>query len=176
MKKWMYLVFPGIMLALFLVVYTTHKKEVEEREAMRARKVQEKLEDDKKQKEIAEARAAEDAKKRAAEREAEDRKKEEDRRRKQAAIDKDIADETARFKAEGDKNAKDASNLEIELDRLHKQKDALGREDFELAKQVELARVAKRNAELQEQHLTAMIAQRADMSTMAKMPPPPPAK
>lgn len=176
MKKWMYIVFPGIMLALFLVVYTTHKKEAEEREALRERKVQEKLEADKQQKQIAEERAAEDAKKRAAERDAEDRKKEEDRKKKQAAIDKDIADETARFKSEADKSAKDASNLEIELDRLHKEKDALGRDDFELAKQVELARVAKRNAELQEQHLTAMIAQRADTSAMARMPAPPPAK
>lgn len=174
MKKWMYVIFPGIMLALFLVVYTSHVKEAEERERARIANVDRMRKEEEEKKKEAEKLAAEDAQKRAREREAEDRKKEEERRKKKEAIDKEIADDTNKYRTEADNSAHDASQLEIELDRLHKEKDQLGREDFDLAKKVELARVAKRNAELQQQHLTQMIAQRADQSAMASMPPPPP--
>jgi hypothetical protein len=40
--------------------------------------------------------------------------------------------------------SKQVSELTIELDNLHKQKDALTREAFELAKKIELAEVARR--------------------------------
>ncbi len=175
MKKWMYLVFPGIMLAIFLVLYTTHKKEAEEREKARTAKLAADIELEKQKKKENEERARIDAEKRQKEREEEERKKEAERRRKQEAADKEVRDATAQYRAEADKLAKEAGQLEIELDRLHKEKDQLGRREFDLAKQVELARVAKRNAELQQQHMTAMIAQRAETSAMARMPPPPPA-
>ena len=32
MKKWMYLIFPGVMLAGFLVIYFSHKAKAEEKE------------------------------------------------------------------------------------------------------------------------------------------------
>jgi hypothetical protein len=174
MKKWMYVIFPGIMLALFLVVYTSHVKDAEERERQRIAKMESdrKAEEDKKKE--AEKLAAEDAKKRQIEREQEDRKKEEERRRRQEAADKEVRDKTAEYRGKADTAAKQVNQAELELDRLHKLKEQTSREDFDLAKQVELARVAKRNAELQEQHLTQMIANRADSSGMAQMPPPPP--
>jgi hypothetical protein len=173
MKKWMYVIFPGLMLAGFLAIYTTHKKAADERERVREEKITADLEADKQKKKKAEEMAAADAEKRRAEREAEDRKKEEERQRKKAAIDKDILDETNKYIAEADRSAKESSNLEIELDRLHKQKDQLNRDDFALAKEIEMGRVAKQTAELKQQHLTAMIAQRAGSSSLASMPPPP---
>ena len=39
MKKWMFVIFPGAMLAIFLVFYLSHAKEMDEREAARAAKV-----------------------------------------------------------------------------------------------------------------------------------------
>lgn len=176
MKKWMYVIFPGIMLALFLIVYTSHVKEAEQREKERIAKAEEMRKQEQAKKEEAERLAAEDAKKRQQERDEAERKKEEERRAKQEAADKEVRDRTAEYKAKADGFAKKANELEVELDRLHKQKEQASRDDFETAKQVELARVAKRNAELQEQHLMQMIAQRADASAMAQMPPPPIAK
>ena len=176
MKKWMYVIFPGIMLALFLIVYSSHVKEAEQREKERQERVEAQRKAEEQKKQDAERIAAEDAKKRQEEREADERKKEEERAAKQAAIDKDVADRTAEYKGKADGFNKQANQLEIELDTLHKQKEQASRDDFETAKQVELARVAKRNAELQEQHLTQMIALRADASSMAQMPPPAPAK
>lgn len=176
MKKWMYVIFPGLMLALFLVVYTSHVKEAEAREKARLEKVAQQRAEEVRQKKEAEERAQVDAQKRAKEREEEERKKEDERRKKQEAADKVVTDETAKYKGEADASAKKAGDLEIELDRLHKQRDQLTREDFDLAKQVELAKVARRNAELEEQRMTAMIAQRAGSSTVAQMPILPPKK
>jgi monoamine oxidase len=176
MKKWMYVIFPGIMLGLFLIVYTSHVKEAEEREQRRLVAIEEKRKEDEAKKKKAEELAAEDAKKRQEERDAEEAKKEADRRRKQEAADKEVADKTAEYRGKADNFAKKVSQAEIELDRLHKERETANREDLELAKRVELAEVAKQNAELREQHLMQMIAMRADQSTMAQMPPPPPAK
>lgn len=173
MKKWMYLVFPGVMLGLFLVFYSTHVKEAELREENAKRVAMEKLEKEKLEKKIAEQRAAEDSAKRQAEREAEEKKKEDDRRRKQEAADKEVRDQTAEYRAEADKSAKLVAQHEITLDKLRQAREQLVREEIEVAKQVELARVAKRTAELQQQRLTQQIATRADSSSMAQLPPPP---
>ena len=85
-----------------------------------------------------------------------------------------IQADTDKSNALVDTYSKQVSELSIELDSLHKQKDSLTREGFELAKRVELAAVARRNAELEIQRLTQMLANRADQSIMTKMPPPPP--
>lgn len=176
MKKWIYVIFPVIMLGAFLIVYKTHEEDAKEREAANLRKQQEQIAEVARKKKEAEVIAAADAAKRQKEREEEEAKKTAERLAKQAAIDKRVADDTAAATSDADKFAKQAADLEIQLDALRKEKDTLSKADFELAKRVELAKVAKRNAELQEQHVTAMIAQRADNSALAAMPPPPPAQ
>lgn len=174
MKKWMYVIFPGIMLGLFLIVYTSHVKEAEDREQRRIEKMEADRKADEERKKKAEELAAADAKKRQEEREQEEAKKEADRRRKQEAADKEVRDKTAEYRGKADDFAKKVNQAEIELDRLHKQRETANHEDLELAKRVELAQVAKQTAELQAQHLMQMIANRADQSMMAQMPPPPP--
>lgn len=178
MKKWMYLIFPSVMLAGFLVIYFSHKKEAEEKEARHIAQVAKERADAEQKKKVAETKAREDAKKRAEEREAEERKKEEEKAAKQAADDKKVRDTTAEYTAKADAASKEASKLEIELDRLRKEKDKTSRETFDLAKQVELARIARRNAELEIQRMTEMIARRASDSSLTRPPivPAPPAK
>jgi hypothetical protein len=174
MKKWMYVIFPGLMLAGFLVIWATHKKEVEEREAQRIVANQKKAEEESAKKKEAEARAAEDARKRQAEHEKEEADKEAKRIAKQAEEDKKVKDATDEALGRIDKFGKQASQLEIELDALRKQKETLSRQTFDMARRVELARIAKRNAELEEQRMTAMIQQRANQSLLTQPPPPPP--
>ena len=100
-------------------------------------------------------------------------KKEDERRAKQMAADKEIRDGTNAALAEADKYSKEANALQIELDRLQKEKDRLGREAFDLAKQVEAAKVERRNAELESQRMIEMIARRASDSSLVRMPAPP---
>lgn len=173
MKKWMYLIFPGAMLGLFLIFYFAHQKEAVAREEARKVAIAKKEADEKAKKAEAERIAREDAEKKQREREEEDRKKEEARRAKQAAEDKRIRDETEASRAEADKYAKEANQLEVELDRLRKEADRLGRETFDFAKQVEAARVARRNAELEAQRLLEMITRLAAESSITRPPAPP---
>lgn len=174
MKKWMYLIFPGLMLGAFLIFFFAHQKDSDAREAARL-EVAKKQEDEKaKAKAEAERKASIDAKERQAAREKEDADKEAAKLAKQAAADKEVKDTTDKALAEGDKFAKEVSKLEIDLDTLHKGKDKASREAFDLAKQVELAKVAKRNAEFEIQRTTEMISRRASDSSLTRMPPPPP--
>lgn len=173
MKKWMYLIFPGAMLGLFLVFYFSHQKESEVREASRQATIAKKKAEDDRQKQDAENRARADAAKKQAEREAEEKKKDEDRRAKQAAIDKQIKDETAAAIADADKLHKEVAALQIELDRLQKERDAIGRQAFDAARQVEGAKVERRNAEMESQRVLEMIVKRAAESSLTRLPPPP---
>lgn len=174
MKKWMYLIFPGIMLGAFLIFFFSYQKEAQAREAHHA--AQAKAQADKKaaDKAAAEKKAAADAKERQIAREKEDADKEAAKLAKQAAADKEVKDATDKALAEGDKASKEAGKLEIDLDTLRKNKEKLTREAFELAKQVELAKVAKRNAEFDIQRTTEMISRKAADSALTAMPPPPP--
>ncbi len=176
MKKWMYLVFPGTMLAIFLVFFLSHTKEAEEREKVRLDVMAKKIAADAAQKKADEDRARADAEKRASERAAEDAKKEADRIAKQAAIDKDIKDATDKANAEGDSYQKSIDRLEAELNQLNSQRDQLTRGNFDFEKQVELSKVARRTAELEIQRTVALFERRAQDSYLLRLPPPPPPK
>lgn len=174
MKKWMYVIFPGSGLAIFLVFFLSHTKEMEQREAVRQAEVTRQLAEADAAKKVAEEKAHKDAQARAEQHAAEEAEKAAAKAAKQAAADKEVKDATDKALAEGDKFAQEAARLEIELDRLHKEKDRLNRQAFETAQQVELAKVARRTAELEEQRTIAMIADKAEKSYLTRMPPPPP--
>jgi hypothetical protein len=173
MKKWMYVIFPGSLLALFLVFFLSHKKDMEEREAARAVALQAQLDETAKTKKINEEKAHVDAMKRAEDRAKEEADKAAKKAADLAAKDKAVEDATKNALVEGDKSAQEAARLEIDLDRLHKQKTQLSREAFELAQAVELAKVARRNAELDQQHTVEMVARKAAEGVLARLPPPP---
>jgi len=171
MKKWMYLIAPAVMLGIFLIFYFSYVEESNAKKAaLKAKQEQEKVVAEEKKK-AAEAKAREDAKKRQEERDAEERKKEKDRTDKQAAEDKKVRDQTSEAVARGKKAEDEGKALEAQLDALRKEKDKISREAFDIAKQVELARVARRNAELEIQRLTEMVSKRAADSSMTKPPP-----
>lgn len=179
MKKWMYLIFPGLMLGGLFFLYVGHVEKAEQKaKDVAARVAKERTEAEDKKK-AAESKAREDAKKRQDEREAEEKQKADEKAARQAADDKKVADQTAEYTAKADAAQKQVTNLEAELNRLRKEKDTTSRETFEMAKQVELARVARRNAELEVQRMTEMISRRAAESSMTRppvMPPPAPKK
>jgi chromosome segregation ATPase len=176
MKKWMYVISVSCLLAVFLSFYLPHMKDVEAREKVRQEEVAQKLKADAAHKAEIEAKARADAEKRAAQRAAEDKKKEDERVAKWEAQGKEIQDATDKHNAEADRLSKQASELEIQLSALRAQKEKLNRDTFELAKKVELARIARQNAEIESQRMVTMIANRADSSSLTKLPPPPPEK
>jgi chromosome segregation ATPase len=119
-------------------------------------------------------KAQEDAKERQAKREAEDKAKADKKEKDfQDAVGKLQAD-INEYSGEADKFAKEAADLEIQLTKLRSRKEQATREAFELAKQVELAKVNRRNAELEIQRMVDMVAQKLNSSPLSAPPPPPP--
>jgi len=176
MKKWLYVLFPTALLGIFLFYYFASKAETEAREKAHREQVAHDLAEANAKKAIAEAKAHEDAERRNTERAADEAKAAKDKEDKYNAEMARIKDETDKANASAEQFAKQVSELTIQLENLHKQKDDLTRQDFELAKKIELAEIAKHNAEMEIQRYTGMIADRADQSLMAKMPPQPPPK
>jgi hypothetical protein len=173
MKKWFYVLFPTLLLGIFLIFYLSSRSETLAREAtLREETAKAKVEADQK-KAAAEATAQADAERRNIQRASDEAKAAKDKEDKYNAEMAHIKAETDRASASAEKFAKDVSDLTIELDNLHKQKDTLTRESFELSKKIELAEVTRRNAELEIQRYDEMIANRADQSVLTKMPPAP---
>jgi chromosome segregation ATPase len=170
----MYVLGPGLMLAVFLFFYFASKAETDAR--MKAEKAhkEEVARDAEAKKQAAEAKARADAEARNAERAAEEAKTAKDKQDKYDSEMRRIKEDTDKASANAEAYARQVSELTIQLDTLRKQKDTMTRDGFDLAKRVELAEVARRNAELEIQRMVEMISNRADQSTMTKMPPPPP--
>jgi hypothetical protein len=174
MKKWMYVISVGGMLAVFLFFYFAHLKEMDIKDRQRAEEQARIAKAEAERKATIEAKAREDAERRAAERAAADAKKEADRLAKWEAQSREIQETTDKLNSEGEALAKQASELDVQLNALRTEKEKLNREAFELSKQVEQARIAKRNAELEIQRMTDMIAKRASDSSLARAPAPAP--
>lgn len=168
-----YIIAPVVLCAIFIGIYVNFAKNQEIKQKAIAEQVAatKRAEDEKKKE--AEAKARADADARAKKRADDEKQKEADRRAKYEAVSKEIADATAKYNADADKYAKQAAELEIQLGELRKKKDTATREEFELRKQVELAQIAKRNAELEIQRMTKMIADKAAASALARPPAPP---
>lgn len=168
-----YIIVPVVLLGVFLFFYNGALKEMATKEEAKKEEIAKvKAADDARRAEI-EKKAAADAKKRQDERDAEDRAKEQKKIKEYEDAMRQLKDEADKYLAEADKNQKDANALELQLNDLRSLKEKTNREAFELAKQVELAKIARRNAELEIQRMVDMVATKVGASSFAAMPPPP---
>lgn len=174
MKKWMYVISVGSMLAVFLFFYLTHVKEAEQRDKERTEKLAIEQKKEAEHKALIEAKAREDAAKRAAARAEEEAKKEAEKIARWEADSQKIKDSTDKANAAADRLSKEAAALDIQLDTLRRNKEAANQSNFDMAKRVELAKIDKRNAEMEIQRTTEMISRRAGESFLTRLPPPPP--
>lgn len=162
-----YLLVPVVLLAVFGGIYWRHASTAETEAAAKAALVAAaKAEADGKQAE-AERRARADAEKRAAERLAEEKRTEAE---KQARFEEDgrrIADDTAVYSAKVAALKAETSALEKQLGDLRARRAALNDSAYALARSVELARIEKRNVEIEIARLTEMVARQAG-TTLAK--------
>lgn len=171
-----YLIVPAILLGAFLFFYNGALHEMEAKEAAKmAEKAAIKAADDKRKAEI-EAKAAADAKRRQEERDAEELARLEKKEKDYQDAMKKLKDESDNYSAEADRLAKEGADLEIQLSALRTQKDKSSRETFELAKQVELAKIGRRNAEIEIQRMVEILGTKAGASSLATLPPPPATK
>lgn len=158
------------MLAVFLVIYSSAMKDVELATQKKAEEVAKMKAADEAKKKVAEDKAREDSARRSAERAAEDAKREADKAAKWQSEGKKIQDDTDKAQADAERYTKEVAALELTLDSLKKSKDKASRESFDLIKQVERAKVERRNAEIEIQRLTEMVSRRAAESSLTRPP------
>jgi len=170
MKKWLYLIVPTVMLVVFTFFYFSQSKELEQQEIARKERVERERKEEEIKRAAIEEKARQDAAARAAEREVEAAQKEADRIAKWEADGREIQEATNTFNAEADRISKDISEKEIRLDSLRKQKNQLNTDVLNAAKRVELAQIAKRNAELEIQRKTELMLRRVESSPVAQVP------
>ncbi|MBA3850419.1 MAG: hypothetical protein C0502_10565 [Opitutus sp.] len=174
---YIYVLLPAILLAAFLFTpgtgyFSSMQQLAEKHKRVAAEKAAAKAADDARRADI-EKKAAEDAKRRQEQREAEEKAKEQKKVKEHEDAMKQLRDETAKYTAEADAYQKETNSLELQLNDLRNQKEKSNREVFELSKQVELAKVSRRNAELEIQRMVDIVAQKVGASSFAAMPPPP---
>jgi flagellar motor protein MotB len=170
----MFVIFPTIMLAVFLVFYISseNRLHLKERQEAEAKAKADAIEAQRKAEAEENARVA--AQRRRTEQKAEDARKEAERLAKyQAQLNGVLATEK-KYEDEANARAQQASDLQVKLDSLHHERDLLNQHDFQVLKELETARIKERNAELNIQRMVTRIEERAENSTMVQMPPLPP--
>jgi hypothetical protein len=156
----LYIIVPLVFTVLFGGVYYSHTVQASAAAAEAALVAQKTAEVETAKKADAERQAREDADKRAAERIAEEKRKELEKAAKWAAQSQEIAADTATYLAQAAKNLGETKALETKLAALRAEKDKLSQSVFDFDKEVETARIAKRNAELEIQRLVEMVARK----------------
>jgi hypothetical protein len=161
-----YLIIPLVFLTLFGGVYWYHSQQSDADAQARAAAVAAAESAAKAQQSAAEAKARAEVASRAAARvEAE--------RKKQELLHEQWSAETARIAAETEGYQKQATLLRAELAGVEQQLSAVrharidaAAKGMELAREVELLRIAKRNAELEVQRTTEILVRRATQSSL----------
>lgn len=156
----LYVSVPLVCTLLFGGIYYQHTQQAAKDAAAAAIVAQKTAETEAAKKAEAERQARADADKRSAERIAEEKRKEEEKAAKWAAQSAEIAADTATYTTQAAKNLADAKLLEAKLTALRAEKDTLAQSAFDYDQQVETARIAKRNAELEIQRLVEMVARK----------------
>ena len=164
----LYLLVPVILLALFGGIYWQHTRTAAHEAAAKAAEVAAANSADAAKKAEAERKAREDAAKRTAERLAEEAKRDAEKRARHEEENRRLAADTATYRAQIATLTVESTGLEKQLADLRARREKLNTDAFALAKEVELARIAKRNAELEIQRLTDMVARQAANTTLAK--------
>jgi predicted RNase H-like nuclease (RuvC/YqgF family) len=172
-----YVIFPTVLLIAFGVYYTQiAKPEMAEQDRRAAEKVlEQQAADDARRAEI-EKKAQEDARKVQQERELKEQAKQEKARHDREEQANQIAAETAKFETQATSLSKQISDMDKEITELRNKREELSRDVFDSAAKVELAKIDRRNAELEIQRMYDMVAQKVNESFLVKLPPPPPPK
>ncbi len=172
-----YVVFPTLLLIAFGVYYTqVAKPQMAEQERIEAQKIEDQKAADEVRRQQIEDKARMDAVAQQQAREAKDKEKQERLQREKDEQDRKVKEETEKFEAEAASVTKQIADMDKEIVNLRAQREQLGREVYESAAKVELAKTDRDNADLEIQRMYDMVAQKVGDSFLTKLPPPPPPK
>jgi hypothetical protein len=174
---YLYLILPAILLVVFLFTpgfgYFAAQEKLEARELASEQESERlKAEEEAKRADI-QKRAEEDALERQREREEQDRLKEEKKRKDYEDGIARLKEDIATYSADSDTFTKELNALQLQLSKLRDKKEVEDRQTLELAKQVELAKIERRTAELEIQRMVTMVSKTLTSSPLLKPTPPP---
>ncbi len=169
-----YIVIPGIMLGIFTFFYFAAVKEMDAREVQKAAEKAKAEKDEADRKAVIEKKATEDAEKRTREREAADAAKAAEKEAAYQKVMKQLTSEAADYSGQADKLNKEVQDLELAISQSRANKEKLNRETFDLAKQVELDKISRRNSEIEIQRMVEIAGKKMATTTIAMPPPPAP--
>jgi predicted RNase H-like nuclease (RuvC/YqgF family) len=169
-----YVIFPTVLLIAFGLYYTQiAKPEMAEQERIAADKVAQQAAVDEARRQAIEAKAGADAQVQQQAREQRDREKQEKALREREEQDRQVAAETAKFESEAASLTRQIADMDRQVTDLRAKKENLTKEVFDAAARVELAKIDRRNAELEVQRMYGVVAQKVGESFLTKLPPPP---
>lgn len=156
-----YVIVPVVLIAIFGGIYWQHSRTAAADAAAKAVEVTRLKAEEEAKKEEAGRKAREDAAARAAARAAEEKRKEEEIQAKWESDSAKIAADTALYKEQAVALTRDLAVLEKERNEVRSSKKAVSDESFDLARKVELTRIAKRAAEMEVQRTTEILIRKA---------------
>jgi septal ring factor EnvC (AmiA/AmiB activator) len=168
-----YLIVPLILAAVFGFYYKSALNDMHAKEVANQVKADKIKAEEKKRKDEVELKATADAKKRQDERDLADREKQLKKEAEYNDAMKKLRDEAKDYADQAEKLGKQIADIEAQIAQTRTEKDKLTRETLELAKAVELAKINRRNAELEIQRMMDMVAKKLNDSSIAASPPPP---
>ena len=172
-----YVFFPTCLVIAFAFYYFQYAKpEMIAADVAATKRIADQAAADEERRKLVEAKAQEDAKKAQAERDRKDREKQEKAQHDKDEQDKRIKDQTDKLEGESANLTKQIASMQNDIANLRAKRESLSRESFDAAAKVELAKIDRRNAELEIQRMYDMVAQKVADSSMTKLPPPPPPK
>jgi uncharacterized protein YpmB len=168
-----YVIVPIVLMAAFLFFHSSEKEKIIAEE--NAQKIAKEAEEARLAKEKADlrAKALVEADKRDAERKAEEDRKRQDKKKAFKKLIEGIESERDRFTADLNKYKQESADLEKELDALRDKRQGVSRRLIEMNKEIAQAMIARNNAELEVHRYAEMVAQKANESSLTKLPPPP---
>jgi len=164
MKRFIIIIPPVILFAIFVFFYKAHVKELEDKQATQkviAEKA--KVEEEARKKALQEA-ADKEAQRQKEERLAQIEKLKEEERNRKEERDREIISQTESANASSKKLQAQIIKLQADILAVRAARDKAQAEAMETKLDLETARVAKRNAEFEIQRFTDMLSKRMDQS------------
>ncbi|WP_404423290.1 hypothetical protein [Nibricoccus sp. IMCC34717] len=168
MKRFYLFIIPIVGLIIFSVFYVQHLDVVEQKEKDKKAAEAKVAAEEAAKKAEAQKKAQEDAARRQKERDAEEAKKAAEKEQKHKDAIAAVENQIKEYRDEYNKYLNLTKENEQKLARLRDEREALRRENYDLTKQVSLAQIERRNAELEIQRFAAMVTAKAEQSLMPK--------
>jgi len=168
-----YLIVPIVLLGGFIFFYSQFNAQEKIKQDQAAAVAAEKAKQDQELKDEAEKKSAEEAQVLQQKQREADEHDEQVREQKFQDDLKTVTDETQKYKDQADQLAETAAGLQTKLDSLQAAHETASRELFDLEKQIELAKIAKRDADLEIQRTYDMVTQKVAASPLATYTPTP---